>query len=269
VRPSGGPAAKGCRLRATHRQGHAQERCSTHQKGEIESMQVVILDNVGIDRAKAGQEVANEIRFVFIGWPGDRECLGAALRIAQRHEKDAIAARVEPGGLEIELRSREIVETETAKVCPTRCDEVLLFRRQCQDRCFAELAKVGEWAPQAAARASHDRSRQRACVVPAYQIAERAGSGELFVRDVARRPALALRSKPFAEVGEIVERCQDEPRAKARLFTHQFACFQEPPPDERAPVGLSPYRNDTGRIVPTPEPLFFSRDHGVSLSAYT
>jgi hypothetical protein len=232
-------------------------------------VQLVILDNVGIDRAKAREKLAQEIRLVFIGAARRSQRFRAPLPIAQRDEKDTVPVGIEASRLQVELHPRELVEAQTAKVRSTRRDQVLLFRRQCQDRSLAELAKMGERSAQTPSRAAQDGVGERPRVVGVDQITQCARPGELFVSNAPRRSPLSSRSKPRAQVREIIERGEDEPRPKMCHFPHEFARFRQPPPDEGAPIGLGPHGDDAGRIVPTPEPLLFSRDHGVSPPAYT
>src|SRR5688572_28255966 len=108
-----------------------------------------------------------------------------ALPVAQPDEKNAVASRVEPGGLEIELRPHELVETETAKIRAPRRHQVLLFRQQREHGGFAELAQVTQRTAEPPACPAQDRSGERARVVGTYEVTKRALALELLVGDSA------------------------------------------------------------------------------------
>ena len=118
-------------------------------------------------------------------------------------------------------------------------------------------------------------------VVGADQVAQLAGAGELAVGDAARaRRGVAvssgrhhrrrghrghrghvLRPQPGAEVREVVERGEQQPRAEPDVLAHELAGRRDPPPHEGAAVGLGPHRDDAGSRVPAPQPFVFDR-HG-------
>jgi hypothetical protein len=118
----------------------AEDLRAAHYERHVEAVQIVILDHVRIDRADARQEPANEIRLTAPGVGFCHERLDRARRVAQRDHENAIALGIEPGRLEIELRAREIIETEPAKIGAPGSDEVLLFRREREDARLVELA---------------------------------------------------------------------------------------------------------------------------------
>ncbi|HEU5349848.1 MAG TPA: hypothetical protein VFU63_14655 [Ktedonobacterales bacterium] len=66
-----------------------------------------------------------------------------------------------------------------------------------------------------------------------------------------------LWQQPRAQMRQIVERGQQEPRAKTVLFTGERAATRGAPPDNRPSGALGPDRDDPWRGIPTPEPLVF------------
>ena len=80
------------------------------EKGQIEAVQVVILDHVGIGLANDGHQLADERRFARVVRRRRFEQPRLARRETHGHEKDAIACRIEAGRLEVELQAAKTVE---------------------------------------------------------------------------------------------------------------------------------------------------------------
>ena len=85
-------------------------------------------------------------------------------------------ARIEPGGLEIELQAAQLVEREIAEVVSGRWRRGTAPRAAARAPCsLAELAEVADVPPEPPRRAVEHRRGQRPRVVRAHEVAQRAG----------------------------------------------------------------------------------------------
>jgi hypothetical protein len=223
-------------------------------------VEVVVLDDVGVAGAHVGGQPREEVRLV-------RRCVAARLErdgrargIADGDEEDAVAPRVEPRCLEVELQPPERVELELAEAGAPGRDEVLLLEREDERLARLELAQVRDGPPQAAAGAVEHDPREGAQVVGADEEPERARARELAPREAP--PRRARGAQGAAEVREILERGEEQPRPEADGVALERARAGHPPPHEGAPVRLRPHRHDAGRRVPPPDPLVGDRRGG-------
>src|SRR5258706_473334 len=100
------------------------------EKGKVESVEVVILDDVGVGALDAVNEAANEIRLRRVALAVRFEHFGGSVVVPNGNHEHSIALREESGRLQIELESMQLIEREIAKIRPAGCNEVLLLRRQ-------------------------------------------------------------------------------------------------------------------------------------------
>ena len=73
------------------------------EEGEVEPVQVVILDDVGVFVVNQRDQTANEVGFAFVALARDLEGVAGAGRPTHRDHEDAVAAGVEARRLEVEL----------------------------------------------------------------------------------------------------------------------------------------------------------------------
>src|SRR5215211_2914698 len=85
------------------------------------------------------------------------------------------------------------------------------------------------------------------------QVAKLARTVQLTVRDA--RPGSALAREPLAEVLQVIEAIEQDPRAVPLGLAHERACLGEPTPHDCRAVAFRPHRHDARRRVPTPEPF--------------
>src|SRR4051812_2165304 len=112
------------------------------EKGEIEAVQVVILDDVRIGRLHHLRKTPNEL-----GLRGGRvvarlEHLRRARRFAHGDHEDAVASRIESCGLEIELHAAQRSEWQISEVRASRRDEVLLLGREGENMLMSERVQM-------------------------------------------------------------------------------------------------------------------------------
>jgi hypothetical protein len=58
---------------------------------------------------------------------------------------------------------------------------------------------------------------------------------------------------------KVIEAVEYQPGPKPAVLAHELARGSVPPPDEGVPIEFRPDGNDSGRAIPTPQPLVFSR----------
>ena len=114
------------------------------EKGEVEAVQVVILDDVRIYLRDPCHETGDEVGFRCVVVASNFDDLGCTCRVAHRDHENAMLLGVEPGGLEIELHAVELIEGEIAKVRSPRCHQVLLLRRKHQCALLSQFAQVAD-----------------------------------------------------------------------------------------------------------------------------
>ncbi len=196
---------RGARARAARRASRAR-RCEERQ---VEAVQVVVLDHVGIGVADRARRAARS------GRPPPRRLSPAASSTVVRPAGSRTAIMkirsrvgIEPGGLEIELQAVQLVEREVAEVGATRRDEVLLLGRQHQRRRRAKVAQVTDTPPRPTRRGREHGRRQRLARISAHQVAQRPGPVEFAARHAGSRsarwttnPARQRRSRPAATAG--------------------------------------------------------------------
>ena len=256
--PARGAPAQAGRADAAERERHPERAGAGLEERQVEAVQVVVLDDVGIRGADARDQARDEVGLGGRVVAARLEDVDRAGVIAHGGDEDAIARRVEAGGLEIELQAVHGVEREAAEVRPSRDDEVLLLGRQQQHRAIAELADVTDRAAEPARRAVDDRRRHRRELVRADDEAQGARPGELAVGDA--RAGVALGAEPVAEVLEIVEAIEDEPRPEPDLVAHELAAGGDASPHRRAAIAIRPHRDDARRRVPAREELVLDHD---------
>ena len=138
---AGGALAQSGRSGAAERKRHAEAAGAAVEEGQVEAVEVVVLDDVGIGGLDAGDEAADQVGFGGIAVAAGFEDFGRAGRVADGDEEDAVAVGIEAGGLEVELQAVQMVEGEVAEVVAAGGDEVLLFGREGEDGLLAELAQ--------------------------------------------------------------------------------------------------------------------------------
>src|SRR6187551_2102311 len=150
----------------------------------------------------------------------------------------------------------QVVECEISKVVAAGGDEVLLLRRQYQNRfaTFLEGANVGEVLAKPTRRPAKHLGRDRREVARRDAVAERARTIELTPRDERRVVALTAKS--------VAEARQQEPRSEAVLLADELPSVGRAAPDQDSPVVFGPQRNDAGCGIPPPEPLVLSELFG-------
>src|SRR5688500_15952897 len=112
------------------------------QERQVEAVQIVIFDHVGVERGDPFEEAPDERRFVFGAIARSFEAFRVAVRAAQGDEEDSIDAGIESCRLEIELGAPQIVEGESVKVGAPALDQILRFRWKHESRGVAALAYV-------------------------------------------------------------------------------------------------------------------------------
>jgi hypothetical protein len=262
--PARGAGAEAGRAGAAERERDAEGARAALEERQVEPVQVVVLDHVRIERLHARGERPDERGLGGVAVAPRLEVLDPAVRTAERGEEDAAEGGVEAGGLEIDLDAAQIVEHEAAEVGPARRGEVLLLGRQ-HEHVGLELAEMADRAAEPTRRAAEHGAGELAEVGRGDHEAQRAGAIELAVRDAAGAIAGAVAAGAVAavqlgaEVREVLERGEHEPRPEAHLLAHERAAAGRAAPHERATVGLRPHRDDAGRRVPAPQPLVLAR----------
>src|SRR4051794_32176897 len=108
--------------------------------------------------------------------------------------------------------------------------------------------------------AVENRTRETARIAGADEIPQLAGTAELAIRDAStvrqRVGAVVLARECRAQVRQVVETIEQEPRAKTVHLAHERAGLRHASPDDRVARVLRPHRHDAGRRVPPPQPLF-------------
>jgi len=201
---AGRASAEAGRSNAAKGERDAEELGAASKKGEVEAVEVVILDDVRVGGGDAGDKVADEGGFAGVAGSGSFEGGGLAGGVAEGSEEDAVAFRVEAGGFEIELEAVEMVEGEVVEVGAAGGDEVLLFGCESEDGLFAEIAEVGDAAAQAAAGCFKYGGDEGAAVGGGDQIAKSAGAVEFADGEGAGRRQV-IEEKPGLEAGFFVD----------------------------------------------------------------
>src|SRR5581483_4482750 len=105
-----GAAAQAGGTDAADGQRNAKSLRAPVQEWEVESVQVVILDHVRIDHANHVDQPANEVGLAGVGVVSRLENARTAVRLANRDHEDAVPARIEPRGFQIELKPLDLIE---------------------------------------------------------------------------------------------------------------------------------------------------------------
>jgi hypothetical protein len=87
----------------------------------------MVLDHVGIAGSDSGHEAGDQIGLRCRLGARGLQRLRAAIRQPHRDQEDPIAARIEPGGLEIKLQPPQVVEHHAAEVGAARRHQVLFL----------------------------------------------------------------------------------------------------------------------------------------------
>ena len=177
-----GALAQARRPDAAERERHAERARAAVEKRQIEAVQVVVLDDVGIGRLRrarraGGSDPPRRRR----PSPCASSISVAPVGIAHGDHEDAIARGVEPGRLEIELQAAQLVEGEIAKVRAPGRDEVLLLGRQ---REHALVPSSRRWPTR------RPRRRDAPCSTADVSVARRRRG-----RDSAARPGRRARGR--------------------------------------------------------------------------
>jgi hypothetical protein len=114
---------------APERQRHAQALGARHQERQVEAVQVVVLDHVGIVRGDPRHHPAQQGRLRAVIVARRLEQLHLTGGRTHRNQEDAIDRRIEPGGLEVQLEAAQVVEGEVAEVRASGRHQVLLVGR--------------------------------------------------------------------------------------------------------------------------------------------
>jgi hypothetical protein len=142
------------------------------------------------------------------------------------------------------------VGTRPREIGSPRRYEVLLLRRQSEKGVLSQIPQLEDAPSQPLRRAFQNRRGQRFPVIGADQVAERTGTVELAIAD---QPAgLPFATELRAEMPQVVEPVQYQPRPEPRLLTHQFTRLRHPAPHHRASISLRPHRYDSRRRIPAP-----------------
>src|SRR5205085_10856457 len=104
-------------------------------------------------------------------------------------------------------------------------------------------------------RAVEHRCLERRAGVGRDEEAERARPIELAVPHTRAGCAPPVRCELWAEVLQVVESVEQDPRTEALLLAHQRARLRNAPPHRGAPILLCPHRHDPRRGIPAPQPL--------------
>jgi hypothetical protein len=225
------------------------------EEGEVEAVEVVVLDDVGVGGADQGDELAEELGLVGVGVAAGFEGGGQTSVVAHGDEEDAAVGGVEAGGLEVELEAVEVVEGEVAEVVAPGGDEVLLLGSEGEHGSLVELGEALEAAAGAAGVAVEDGGREGAGVGGGDDEAQGAGSVEGAEGDGLGRGVGRLGDERGAEVSEVGERGEDDPGAEAELVADEAGGGAAP--DVGEAVGVGPDGDDRGCGVPAEEPLVF------------
>ena len=228
-----GPLAEPGGTDASEREGDAEEAGAMVEEGEVEALQVVIFDDVGVGGLDFRDEPADQIGFV-----GAFEELGVAVGVSDGDEEDAAIFRREAGSFEVELEAPEMVEGELAEVGASGGDEVLFFGGEGEDRLLAQFAEMAH------ATSTADGGGEGRAVLGGEKVAEGTGAVELSI----------------VQGWQVVNTVEEEPGPEASFFSDQRICLGVAPPEDGPPVCFGPDGNDAWRGIPAPEPLFV---HGI------
>jgi hypothetical protein len=179
----GGALAQPQPRHAPQRERHAQPARPLREEGEVEAVQVVVLDDVRVRRGYDLHQPPDQPRLARVAVALRLQQIDLAARPAHGDEEDAIAAGIEPGRLQVELEPPELVKDEAAKVRPPRRYQVLLLRREGEHGSGAQRAQVGHALAEAAAGAVENRPRQLRPVVRRNEEAQLAGPVQLAIPD--------------------------------------------------------------------------------------
>jgi hypothetical protein len=235
-----GPAlAQPGRADPAQRQRHAERAGAGVEERQVEAVQVVVLDHVGVGPPHPRHQRGDERRLV-----GVLQDVDDAVGVTHGDEEDAVARRVEPGGLEVELQPAHVGQLEAAEVGPARRHQVLLLGRQ-QQRAVAEVTHVAEPLAVAPAGRAQHRAGERVDRRPAHHEAQLAGAVELAHRE------------PGVGLGQATDVVDQHPRPEPGRLVHQRAV--DPAPHVDQPIALGPHPDDARRRVPAPQPLVLAR----------
>ena len=172
--------------RPAQRDGDAEHARAPVEEREVEPVQVVVLDHIGVRIAHARHQRPDEVRFGRVALVPGFEDFRLAGVVADRDHENPVPPRIETRRLQVELQAMDLIERQVLEIGATGGDQVLLFRCEGEHRAGLDplqLAQVTEWCLEAARRAVEDRGDQRASVARGDEVAERAGPGQQTVPD--------------------------------------------------------------------------------------
>jgi hypothetical protein len=206
---------------ASERQRHAEAPGTPRQERQVEAMEVVVLDDVGIRGRDPAHEGADQPRFGGVAVALRLEDVDHPGWIAHRDHEDAIGSRVQTGGLEVELQAVKSLERKVAEVRAPGRDQVLLLGRQHEHALLAEVFQPAQ-APS---------------VFGVHHEAERTGALERAIAVMAGGRT------------ERVERVEQDPRCEPDVLAHEQAGRRIAAPHDCASIPVRPHRHDSrGRI---------------------
>ncbi len=85
-------------------------RARRSRKGQVEAVQIVILDDVRIRRLHCCNQPANQVGLGRVARAAGLEHFGGAGRVAHGDHEHAVAGGVESGGFQIELEAMQLIE---------------------------------------------------------------------------------------------------------------------------------------------------------------
>src|SRR5439155_6797772 len=96
--------------------GHAHLARPTLEEREIESVKIVILDDIGIGTLNRGDEPPNEIRLAGVSVSRDLQRVCLARGQAHGDHEDTVPLGIEARRLQIELEAAKLIECEIFEV---------------------------------------------------------------------------------------------------------------------------------------------------------
>ena len=119
------------------------------EEGQVEAVQVVVLDHVGVTLADQRAEAADQVGLC--GGTSQPALVHVERRlqpgvILHRDEEDRVTFRVQAGGFEVELEAAQCVEGQVVEVGAPAGDEVLLLRWEEEQRLIVQFAQPRHFA---------------------------------------------------------------------------------------------------------------------------
>ncbi len=178
---------------ASEQQRDPQASRALNQKRQIETVQVVIFDHIGVELADPRAQPHQELGFCVVALASHFHRLLLAVRAAHSHQEDSGTFRVQTGRFQIELQALNGVERQLFEISATGCQQVLFLGRQRQHCLRAQLAQMRNLSPKPLPSALQHGASQRATVPRAHHVAQSPHARQFLKTDASWKRPRTLR----------------------------------------------------------------------------